>query len=43
MTLLAAATRLTQGTASEWPVFQSPVPAPGKSVTGFIVGTTVRF
>lgn len=43
MTLLVAATRLTQGSASKWPVFQSPVPDAGKPVNGFIVGTTVRF
>jgi len=43
MTLLVAATRLTQGANADWPVFQSPRPIAGKAVNGFIVGTTVRF
>ncbi|RYF89460.1 MAG: porin [Caulobacteraceae bacterium] len=41
--LMVAATHLTQDAAGRVPVFQSPVPAPGKSVTGLATGLTWRF
>lgn len=41
--LIAAATHLTQGAKSDWPVFQSPRPDAGKSVSGVIFGVNTRF
>jgi predicted porin len=41
--LMAAVTRLTQGGAATWPIFQSPRPTAGSPVTGTIIGANYRF
>jgi general bacterial porin, GBP family len=41
--VLAAVTHLTQQSGSAWPVFQSPRPLEGASVSGVILGISSRF
>jgi predicted porin len=40
---MVAVTHLSQQGASRWPVFQSPVPEPGGSVDGVVIGANWRF